>query len=184
MKFKRISIAFPDGFAILVNEGLQNGRDALRAGKNHYKVLERQFFMIDTHVHTEFSADSSAPVRGQIEQAIRLGMPRICITDHHDPDTSFTDLDFTLDLESYFSSLQSIREEYQGRIDVLIGIELGLQQHISGLLKSIAHSYPFDYIIGSSHFIDGMDPYEPSFYAGRTEEEAFRRYFEVTLESV
>ena len=140
--------------------------------------------MIDTHVHTEFSADSSAPVRSQIDQAIRLGMPKICITDHYDPDTPFTELDFTLDLEQYFPALEAIREEYRGRIEILIGIELGIQNHIADLLETIACSYPFGYIIGSSHFVDGKDPYEPSFYDGRTEEETFRRYFEVTLDRV
>lgn len=140
--------------------------------------------MIDTHVHTEFSADSSAPVRSQIEQAIRLGMPKICITDHHDPDTPFTELDFTLDLKSYFPAMEALRKEYQGQIEILIGIELGIQRHIADLLETLSRSWPFDYIIGSSHFIDGKDPYDASFYEGRTEEEVFRRYFQVTLERI
>ena len=52
----------------------------------------------DYHLHTEFSIDSQAPVRDQIEQAIRLGMDELCITDHHDYDSAFCGLDFSLDL--------------------------------------------------------------------------------------
>ena len=80
--------------------------------------------------------------------------------------------------------MEAFREEYLGRIEILIGIELGIQNHSADLLETSACSYPFDYIIGSSHFVDGKDPYEPSFYDGRTEEETFRRYFEVTLDRV
>ncbi len=141
-------------------------------------------YITDTHVHTEFSADSSAPVRSQIEQALHLGMTEICITDHHDPDTPFTDLDFTLDLEQYVPAMEAIREEYKGKIRVLIGIELGLQAHIADLLASVAANYPFDYIIGSSHFVDGADPYDPSFFEGWSQKEALERYFEATLNRV
>ncbi len=51
--------------------------------------------LADTHVHTEFSGDSSAPVRSQIEKALSLGMKELCITDHHDPDAP-SDINFTL----------------------------------------------------------------------------------------
>ena len=40
----------------------------------------------DYHFHTCFSSDSDAPVEAQIERAIFLGMPQICITDHQDFD--------------------------------------------------------------------------------------------------
>ena len=49
----------------------------------------------DCHLHTEFSGDSDTPVRRQIERAIRLGMMEMCITDHHDYDTSFCDTNLT-----------------------------------------------------------------------------------------
>ncbi|MGL5436063.1 MAG: histidinol-phosphatase HisJ family protein [Lachnospiraceae bacterium] len=136
----------------------------------------------DFHLHTEFSSDSETPVRSQIEQAISLGMTELCITDHHDYDARSKDMTFILDTDSYLPYLRQIQEEYQDRIRINIGVELGLQTHIKDYLEHYITQYPFDFIIGSSHFIDGLDPYYPDFFEGRTGDEAYGRYFEVTLQ--
>lgn len=136
----------------------------------------------DFHLHTEFSADSETPVRQQVEQAIALGMKEICITDHHDYDAISKDLTFLLDTDAYLPCLRQIKEEYRGTIRINIGVELGLQTHIKEYLEQYVSRYSFDFIIGSSHFIDGLDPYHPDFFAGRTAKEAYGRYFEITLQ--
>lgn len=139
----------------------------------------------DFHMHTEFSGDCDVPVRVQLERAIALGMEEICLTDHHDYDSDFCDTDFNLDIPAYLSAIQQIREEYRDRIRVNIGIELGLQPHLKQYLDNLVGRYggSLDFIIGSSHFADGMDPFEENFWAGRTEAEAFRRFFTVSLEN-
>ncbi len=135
----------------------------------------------DFHLHTEFSSDSETPLRRQIEQAISLGMKELCITDHHDYDASSKDLTFILETDSYLASLRQVQEEYQDRIRINIGVELGLQTHIKDYLEQYTKQYTFDFIIGSSHFIDGLDPYYPDFFEGKTAPAAYDRYFEVTL---
>lgn len=135
----------------------------------------------DFHLHTEFSGDSDTPVRKQVERAISLGMKEICITDHHDYDADFTDIDFTLDIEAYLTYMKQIQEEYKDQIRVGIGIELGLQTHLKDYLERLLEEYSFDFVIGSSHFADQMDPYFPEFFNGRTEREAYGRFFEVSL---
>lgn len=139
--------------------------------------------LYDFHFHTDFSADSTTPACTQIQKAISLGMSRICITDHHDMDV-VSPLDFTLNLPEYVSALARLRDEYQDRIRIEIGIELGLQCHIQNQLHDIACQYPFDYIIGSCHFIDGLDPYYPEYFEGKTEKEAYSHFFEVTLKRI
>ena len=139
--------------------------------------------LADTHVHTEFSGDSTAPVHNQIEQALALGMKEICITDHHDLNAP-SEIDFTLDLDRYVPSIQAVQAAYQGKIAVRLGIELGLQLPIAEDLARLTAAYPFDYVIGSNHFVDHMDPYFPAYFEGRTEEEGYRRYFESTLERI
>ncbi len=139
----------------------------------------------DFHMHTEFSGDSETPVRAQVERAIELGMKEICITDHHDYDSDFCETDFNLDIPPYLESLAKIREEYRDRILVNIGIELGLQPHLKQYLDSLADQYGgvLDFIIGSCHFADRLDPFADNFWAGRTEAEAFRRFLTVSLEN-
>ena len=77
-----------------------------------------------------------------------------------------------------------LRQEYEGRIRINIGVELGLQVRIREYLENLASSLTVDYIIGSSHFIDQTDPYYPGFFEGRSEQDAYRRYFEVSLERI
>lgn len=140
--------------------------------------------LCDYHIHTEFSADSDTPVRSQIEQAIALGMKEICITDHHDYDTHNPKSPFILDFARYLPSLKQMQKEYEDRIHVSIGVELGLLLHDKEALQIVSQSYPFDYIIGSSHFIDDMDPYFPSYFEGRSERSAYERYFEISYQRV
>ena len=129
----------------------------------------------DFHVHTSFSADSQTPPREQIEAAIRLGMKEICITDHHDYGTRHMCVkDFTLDIPAYLPAIRALAEEYRGKIRVLTGIELGLMMREREYLNSLEKELPVDYIIGSSHFIDGYDIYDQALYEGRSERIRFR----------
>ncbi len=140
--------------------------------------------LCDFHFHTEFSGDSKAPVRSHLERAITLGMKELCVTDHHDYDTRMKDNIFVLDLEHYYAAMREIQQEYADRIRMNIGLEMGLVIRENETISRQAGGHPYDFIIGSSHFIDGIDLYYPEFYEGRTEREALEYYFEVTLERV
>ena len=139
----------------------------------------------DFHMHTEFSGDSETPVRAQIDRAIALGMEEICITDHHDYDSDFCATNFYLDIPPYLTSLEQIRLEYRDKIRVNIGIELGLQPHLKQYLDALVERFGgrLDFIIGSCHFADRLDPFDENFWAGRTEAEAFERFLNVSLEN-
>lgn len=141
----------------------------------------------DTHVHTEFSSDSMEKIENQIERAITLGMKSLTITDHHDYDAVSEDgMTFILDFDEYFDKLRQLKKYYKGRIKLLTGVEMGLQLHIGDYIKDIVNKYSdeLDFVIGSSHFIDGKDVYYPSFYKGRKERECYLRYFNITLKRI
>lgn len=140
--------------------------------------------LCDFHTHTEFSADSDTPARSQIERAIALGMKEICITDHHDYDSHNPDSPFILDFSHYIPALRQLREKYAKQIRVGIGVELGLLLHDHEILNTQANAYPFDYVIGSSHFIDDMDTFFPAYFEGRPERESYEHYFEVSYQRV
>ncbi len=140
----------------------------------------------DTHMHTRFSTDSEAEPAAMAEQALRLGLKGICITDHMDYDypSESEEPEFLLDVAGYYPAMQKLRQEYEGRLSVRIGIELGLQPHLALRHKELAEQYDFDFIIGSSHVVHGMDPYYPAYYEGKTEQEAYREYFVSILENI
>ncbi len=143
--------------------------------------------LADCHVHSEFSSDSNASVTAIIEQAIHKGMSYFYLTDHHDidfPKDAAGGLEFQLDTPSYLEHLLRYKEEYAGKIEIRTGVELGLMSHISNKLTDYAKKYPFDFIIGSSHLVRGMDPYYPDYYEGRSQKEAYLEYFESILENI
>ena len=125
----------------------------------------------DCHLHTCFSGDSETPVRDQLDRAIALGMQAVCITDHHDWDAPNEKGEmgdrFLLDFPRYIPALREIREEYRGKIDMGIGVELGLQLHARQDTENVMRLYgdAFDFIIGSIHFVDHYDVYYPQWFA-------------------
>ena len=144
----------------------------------------------DAHMHTEFATDSQAPVRSMLDAAIKRGLGGVCVTDHMDLDFPPQDSEesigeyppFWFDVEEYFKVLTPIREEYRDRLDVRIGIEIGLQPHLGDRYREMVRVYPFDYVIGSVHLIRGMDPYYGKLFAGRPDAEAYREAFVETLQ--
>lgn len=136
----------------------------------------------DYHLHTNFSGDSKAAPEAVIEQAITLGMPSICVTDHCDTDCE--DPKFILDTESYIARMETLRDQYQGKIDLRIGVELGMQTYLAERHRQYVKQYPFDFVIGSLHLVDGLDPYYPEVFEGKEDREVYRRYFESLYENV
>ena len=45
-------------------------------------------------------------------------------------------------------------------------------------------SYPFDFVIGSVHLVNGKDPYYPVFFEGRKESTAYEEYFECCIQNL
>jgi len=140
--------------------------------------------LYDYHTHTCFSGDSDTPVRAMLDRAVSLGLKEICITDHIDYDYPDEPDLFIFNIEEYFSVLSSLKEEYAKHLSVRIGVEYGLMPHLGERLKKLAASWPFDFIIGSSHVVDSIDPYYPAYWEKKTEAEGIWRYFESILENL
>ena len=137
----------------------------------------------DLHIHTAFSDDSTENPEQTVRQAVSLGMPSICITDHHDIDSP--DGDFRLDTETYMKTLGDLREAYADTIDVGIGVEIGIEPHLcgTGIVETYLARYPFAYVVASLHFVDRVDPY----YRDRLDmpdEDMYRRYFDQLQQAV
>lgn len=138
----------------------------------------------DMHMHTHFSGDSDADPEAMVRCAIQKGLPGICFTDHFDYDYPDEPDLFLLDFNRYRDTVCTLKEKYKSRIEILWGVELGLQPHIADINKKTAEDYPFDFIIGSSHVVHQTDPYYPKFYEGRSEADAYLEYFESILENL
>lgn len=140
----------------------------------------------DFHLHTTFSTDGKATMEEMIQRGIALGLNTMCFTEHMDYDNNYDEGPdaFIVDTDSYYIKYQLFREKYGAQIELLFGVELGLQEHLVARYHNYVNQYPFDFIIGSSHLAGGIDPYLPEFFKDRTEEEAYRFYFETIAKNV
>ncbi len=138
----------------------------------------------DLHMHTDFSGDSTAPIHDMIKAAIDKNLSGICITDHLDFDYPPDPDLFLLDLEQYYHDIVKVQKDYTGQLPILYGIEIGLQPHLSERNNRVISSYPFDFVIGSSHLVHGADPYYEGYYHNRTEDEAYMEYFQSIIENL
>ena len=105
----------------------------------------------DHHVHCDFSPDSPTPAREQILRAIELGMPCLCFTDHMDYDyPEEANIIFDLKPEIYLPAMRKLKEEFADRIDVRIGMEIGLETCYRDKILSYIDSAPWDFVIGTA----------------------------------
>ncbi|SFG42306.1 histidinol-phosphatase (PHP family) [Lachnospiraceae bacterium C7] len=138
----------------------------------------------DSHMHSFFSGDSDSPMENMILEAINKKLPGICFTEHLDYDYPDSPDMFLLDLNKYKNEFYLLKEKYISKIQINFGIEIGLQPHISDKNNNVIKNYPFDFVIGSSHVVHGFDPYYSTFFTGKSEDEAYREYFESILENL
>ena len=138
----------------------------------------------DTHMHTHHSGDSDALMPDMIQAAVRQNLDGICFTDHFDYDYPDDPDLFLLDFDSYIKEVRSFQDTCRDRLSIRLGIEVGLQPHITEINRKAVTGHPFDFVIGSSHVVHGIDPYYPKYYEGRSEKTAYREYFESILENL
>ena len=139
----------------------------------------------DNHVHTSFSTDSDTPMEAMVRRGIELGLDSICFTDHIDydfPDTG-NGVEFLFEMEPYFEMLSYLQGKYP-QFEIRRGVELGLKPDLAKRCNELIHAHPFDFVIGSTHLVDNVDPYYPSFWEQFSEKDGIRRYYEITMENI
>ena len=139
----------------------------------------------DSHIHSCFSTDSNEKLENIIERAIELGLDEITITDHMDYADREEDDYFVFDTKEYLKDLKALKEKYKDRINLKIGMELGLQPQLYKRFEHILKSDEYDFLIGSSHAVDGLDSSVSSLYRKfKNKDELHHRYFENILENL
>ena len=142
----------------------------------------------DYHLHSSFSGDSRADMEEMIQKAISLGLKNICFTEHMDLNFPVDDQNpagkWEVNVDSYLFDLLKLRNKYIKEIYVAFGLELGLQPDIVRQNVRVAKDHDYDFIIASQHLVNGKDPYYPSYFEGRSKENAIKEYFEGIYENI
>ncbi len=134
---------------------------------------------VDCHVHCDYSDDCATPAHLEVERAIELRLKGITFTDHYDIDYPNKKYHFEFDVAARRAFMHDLQYRYQTKINIFHGIEIGIQPHVvQQSLEVIAHGQ-FDCVICSTHAVDGFSLCsQSSFYEGKTQKQAYRRYLE------
>ena len=132
-------------------------------------------FLLDYHLHCEYSADCSSPLRAQLEAARAMGISELCFTDHVD----IYDLSLLpADLGARDAAIEELRKDFPD-ITILRGAEVGMKDEAAALAaEAYCRQHNLDFVIASLHCVDGVDAYYPHYYTGYTQAENYSRYLD------
>ena len=121
--------------------------------------MNKKTIKMDLHSHTTYSYDGQSTMEEYIKQAIKNKVDVLCFTDHAELMSWFKNF-YILRYDKYFDEFRRLKEKYEGKIKLLIGMEFGTPN----ILKEefdYASKYDFDMIIGSQHrVIDGNPAFD------------------------
>lgn len=142
--------------------------------------------MIDYHLHTSFSKDGKEQMNNICLAAQKKGLKYIAITDHLDYDDLLSENWEIKDItgeNGYLAEVKRMQKLFPG-IDIALGVEAGYTPSGNNKIIEKINLIKPDFVIGSVHFIDGVDIYHSEFFDGKTKKQAYNEYLEKVLESI
>ncbi|MBU1997460.1 MAG: histidinol-phosphatase HisJ [Candidatus Omnitrophica bacterium] len=137
----------------------------------------------DYHIHTKLCGHAIGELSEYADQAIKTGLKEIGISDHA-PLVSHENPEITMsfyDLPVYHKMIEALKSEYSGKLLIKFGIEADFIEGYEDKTKAILDAYPYDYVIGSVHYVDmwGFDnPDEQDKWKEKKISSVYRAYHE------
>ena len=132
--------------------------------------------MFDYHVHSEFSADCTAPMAASCRAAIEAGVTEIAFTDHVDHEPADMGRGYYR-AEAYFRSVDAVRAEFGDHLTVLAAVEVDFNERIATEVGRFLEAHRYDFVIGSVHYGEDGRIIFPDYFSDRTLDEVFAAYF-------
>ena len=134
----------------------------------------------DSHVHTEFSADSEMRAVDALREAEKQGLG-LMFTEHLDYDfPSAGTEEFIFDPEAYWAKYEPLRADGT----LLLGVEMGMMGSAREKNAAFVRRVPFDFVLASIHFLDVKDLYYLETFEGREKGEMYHEYFTVMRDEI
>lgn len=146
----------------------------------------------DLHTHHYRCGHAEGSIEDYIRAALDKGLKVIGISDHSpyfaseedhpEPGIAMAKSEFP----RYAEEVLRLKAKYEGKIEVLLGVESDFFPEYIDIYKKAYARYPFDYIIGSVHRSDGVSIFNRRRWRGLSEEEKVRQkdmYYDLIMES-
>lgn len=130
----------------------------------------------DYHTHTLYSCDCKASMEAMCEGAIAAGITEIGFTEHYDlhPAEMYPDW---FRVEPWAAELERCRAKFAGQLTIRAGIELGEPHLFQAEAQAMLARYPFDYALGSLHWVGSISMFDDKFFRATPAPEAFGLFF-------
>ncbi len=132
--------------------------------------------LVDYHMHSILS-DGRNTYEEMALAAIDKGLDEIGFTDH----LCLKPVDWSMsliDIPVMISQIQDVKEKYGDRINIRFGIEIDYFPEYESQIQDLISTIPFDYIIGSIHFIgDWNFDMDQSLYGKWSNDVLYEKYF-------
>lgn len=141
---------------------------------------------IDYHTHNVRCGHAVGELEEYVQSAIRQGMTQIGLSDHMPlvnlSNEEHPDIAMPMEeLPRYFEECQRLKEKYKDEIAVRVGLEMDYVEGFEEAIGKIATAFPWDYLIGSAHFLgtwDVTDFRQARRWEGLRVVDAFERYYD------
>lgn len=142
--------------------------------------------LIDYHTHHERCGHAEGSLEDYVKRGITIGLSQLGLSDHMpllhvDPLTYYPGMAMPMEeLPRYVEECLRLKEAYKDRIDLRIGLEGDYIEGYEEQIKEIIDAYPWDYVIGSVHFLgewDVSDRRQLHEWEHRNREEVYEAYF-------
>lgn len=142
-----------------------SGRDAASAGS--------RMITVDYHTHNARCGHAQGTIEAYIQSAIAKGLTEIGISDHaplywregNDPEPRLAMAKDELD--GYVAEALRLKQQYANQIIVRVGLEADYVEAMESAYAEVFNQYPFDYVIGSVHWINDKNLFDTSRWSSR-----------------
>ncbi len=143
---------------------------------------------VDYHMHTPLCGHAEGEPAAYVKHAIKVGLEEIGFSDHA-PLLTHKDPTITMDhsqVSIYHHMIESVKKEYEDQLTVRVGIEADFIPGYEDLTKKMLAMYPYDYVIGSVHFIAEWgfdDPIQLKEWKKKDVNTVYRQYYKLLRKS-
>lgn len=119
--------------------------------------------LVDYHTHHERCGHAVGKLEDYVQAAVKRGLWEIGLSDHMPvihltPEQLLPEVAMTMEeLPEYVEEALRLKEQYKGTIRIRVGLEADWVQGYEERIKALLATYPFDYVIGSIHFLGDWD---------------------------
>jgi histidinol-phosphatase (PHP family) len=147
---------------------------------------------IDYHTHHERCGHAVGKLEEYVQRGIELGLEQLGLSDHlpliHvDPANYYPEMAMPLEeLPRYVEECLILKERYRGVIDLRVGLEADYIEGYEDTIRELLAPYPWDYLIGSVHFLgewDITDFRQVHGWEGKDVMDVYRRYYDAVTKS-